>query len=127
MVTIPTLYGTIASGEVSLGAWDGLRQIDIDAGWPGRLDGANAFDWFFRAPDGEGYDTAVARASDWLDNLTGVVIAVSHGLLGRIIRGTYLGLSKDETLVLPVPHDVIWHLTDGEVEAMHANVPDDYP
>lgn len=41
--------------EVSIGSWDGLTHTDIDAGWPGLLDGATAFDWYFRSPDGEGY------------------------------------------------------------------------
>lgn len=104
--------------EVSLGCWDGLSQIDIDAGWPGRLDGASTFDWYFRAPGGEGYDAAVARAREWLDSLDGVVVAVSHGLLGRLIRGAYLRLPREEALSLPVPHDIIWHLANGELEAI---------
>lgn len=96
--------------EVSIGCWDGLAHIDIDAGWPGWLDGTSPFDWFFRSPDGEAYDAALERVRDWLAGLNGIVIAVSHGLLGRIIRGAYLGLPKEQALQLPVPQDVVWHL-----------------
>jgi broad specificity phosphatase PhoE len=39
--------------EVTTGSWDGLSHMDIDAGWPGLLNGSSAFDWYFRAPDGE--------------------------------------------------------------------------
>lgn len=102
--------------EVSVGSWDGLTHTDIDAQWPGRLDGTTPFDWFFRSPDGESYDAAMARAIRWLDGLQGVILAVSHGLTGRLIRGAYLGLAKDDALGLPVPQDVIWRLANGRVE-----------
>jgi probable phosphoglycerate mutase len=101
-------------GELSIGSWDRLAHIDIDAGWPGRLNGCSAYDWFFRAPDGESYEQAFARASSWLKELNGVTVAVSHGLIGRIIRGAYLRLAREQSLSLPVSHQVIWHLTDIE-------------
>ena len=99
--------------EVSIGSWDGLTHVDIDACWPGLLDGATSFDWYFRSPNGENYADAAARARDWLDDLTGKVVAITHGLMSRIIRGTYLGLSKDDTLHLPVTQDAIWYLAEG--------------
>jgi broad specificity phosphatase PhoE len=104
--------------EVSIGSWDGLTRIDIDAGWPGRLAGCNAYDWFFRAPDGESYQEASVRVSSWLMELKGVTVAVSHGLTGRFIRGAYLGLTREQALSLPVPQQVIWHLVAHRVEAL---------
>ena len=85
--------------EVTTGAWDGLTHTQIEAGWPGLLDGATAFDWYFRAPDGEAYDAAIARVGSWVGALHGSVVAVSHGLVGRLIRGAYLGLPREEALV----------------------------
>lgn len=102
--------------EVSVGSWDGLTHTDIDAQWPGRLDETTPFDWFFRSPDGESHDAAMSRVTQWLDSLQGVVLAVSHGLVGRLIRGAYLGLAKDDALGLPVPQDMIWRLANGRVE-----------
>lgn len=104
--------------EVSVGSWDGLTHIDLDAQWPGLLDGATPFDWFFRSPDGESYDAAADRARRWLDDVQGVVIAVSHGLIGRIIRGAYTGLVKDDALALPVSQNVIWRMAGGRIEAL---------
>lgn len=104
--------------EVSLGSWDGLIDADIDAGWPGMLDGATPYDWFFRAPDGESYAAAMERVSTWLGSLNGVVVAISHGLVGRLIRGAYLGLPRDAALRLPVPQDSIWHMTGGRIVAL---------
>ncbi len=104
--------------EVSIGSWDGLTRIDIHAGWPGRLDGCNAYDWFFHAPDGESYQEALLRVSSWLTDLKEVTVAVSHGLAGRIIRGAYLGLTREQTLSLAVPQEIIWHLVEHRVEAL---------
>ena len=108
--------------EVTTGTWDGLTHDDIEAGWPGLLDGATAFDWYFRAPDGEAYEATVMRVRFWLNGLDGRVVAVSHGLLGRLIRGTSHGLSRAEALVLPVPQDVVWRLAHGRVEALAAQL-----
>jgi probable phosphoglycerate mutase len=76
--------------EVSLGCWDGLTHARIDAGWPGARDGATRYDWYFRSPDGESHASAEARLRDWLGEQQGTVVAVAHGLVGRILRGVYL-------------------------------------
>ncbi len=34
--------------EVSVGSWDGLTKFEIANEFPGALDGADAFDWYFR-------------------------------------------------------------------------------
>jgi probable phosphoglycerate mutase len=113
---LPNLLFDDRLAEVSVGSWDGLTHYDIDAQWPRLLDGSTHFDWFFRSPDGEGYEAAVKRAENWLDSTSGVVVAVSHGLMGRIIRGVYLDLPKNELLGLPVPQDVIWRLSGNTIE-----------
>jgi probable phosphoglycerate mutase len=115
-VHLPAAQSDDRLAEVSLGSWDGLTHIDIDAQWPGLLDGSTPFDWFFRSPDGESYDAAFQRARGWLRERRGVTVAVSHGLVGRIIRGAYSGLSRTEALSLPVPQDTIWRLSNGRTE-----------
>jgi broad specificity phosphatase PhoE len=60
----------------------------------------------------------------WLSEVQGIVVAISHGLTGRLIRGTYLGLPRREALSLPVPQDVVWLLADRRVEALRVT-PDD--
>ncbi|HEX7822181.1 MAG TPA: histidine phosphatase family protein [Sphingobium sp.] len=104
--------------EVSLGSWDGLTHVDIDACWPHHLDGASRYDWYFRAPDGESAEDAAARVRSWLWEQEGTVVAISHGLLSRIIRGIYLDLPWERALELPVDQDCIWRLADGEVSAL---------
>ena len=117
---LPETHWDERLAEVSVGSWEGLTHIDIDAQWPEVLDGTTPFDWFFRSPDGESYDAAMDRVGRWLGDIEGVVVAVSHGLTGRLIRGAYLGLVKDDALALPVPQNVIWRMAAGKIEAVPA-------
>lgn len=104
--------------EVTMGAWDGLTKAEVAEQFPDQLEGTGRFDWYFRAPDGETFEAARGRVLSWLGEQTGSVIAVSHGVTGRLIRGAYLGLSRDETLSLPAAHDLAWLLSDGRIEAL---------
>ena len=106
--------------EVSTGSWDGLTQFGIDNEWPGRLDGSSPFDFYFRSPDGETFEAAAKRALDWLGALEGTVVAVSHGLFGRVLRGVYARLPREKTLRLPVPQDTICCLSSGQIQAIRA-------
>jgi probable phosphoglycerate mutase len=102
--------------EVTTGSWDGLTRFEIDNEFPGHLDGSTAFDWYFRAPDGESFDDACKRATSWILDVRHPTIAISHGLFGRILRGVFLGLLKQEMLELPVPQDGFYRLDDGRCE-----------
>lgn len=102
--------------EVSGGSWDGLTQMEIEAAFPGALEGSGPYDWFFRTPDGEGLEPALARAQAWLAQIKRPTIALSHGLFGRLIRGAYLGLSRQEMLELPMPQDGFYLLAEGRAE-----------
>ena len=114
--------------EVSIGSWDGLDSFEIDAEWPGVLEGATPFDWYFRSPDGETYEEVCARLEDWLrpclKEQQCPVVAVAHGLTSRLLRGLLLGLSREETLELPVPQDGVFKLTENSVEFLTLAVPD---
>jgi probable phosphoglycerate mutase len=102
--------------EVTTGSWDGMTRFEIDNEFPGRLDGSDAFDWYFRAPDGESFDEVCRRAMSWIADVQHPTIAISHGLFGRILRGVHLGLSKREMLELPVPQDGFYRLHDGRCD-----------
>ncbi|WP_338654615.1 histidine phosphatase family protein [Lysinibacillus sp. Y5S-8] len=74
------------------------------------LTNTDAFNWYFRAPNGESYETVVRRLIPWLDGIQQFpkVIIVSHGLTGRILRGVYAGLNKEEALKLEVSQDILF-------------------
>ncbi|MGR9497634.1 histidine phosphatase family protein [Rhizobium leguminosarum] len=107
--------------EVTVGSWDGMTKFEIDNEFPGMLDGSNAFDWYFKSPDGESFDAACARAKDWIAGIHGPTVAISHGLFSRLVRGVYAGLSRQEMLELPVPQDGFYRLCDGEFSLVSAS------
>lgn len=104
--------------EMTLGSWEGLTRTEVDKLCKGVVGGDSNAEWWFRAPGGESYDHFQERVRSWLAEQSGAVIAVSHGITTRMIRGEYLGLSRDERLSLPVPHGVIWRLRGGAVETL---------
>jgi probable phosphoglycerate mutase len=105
--------------EMTLGEWEGLTRTEVNARWNGVVGDDSNAEWWFLAPGGESYDHFKQRVSSWLSGLNGPVIAVSHGITTRLIRGEYLGVSRRESLSLPVPHGVIWRLAGGTVETIH--------
>ena len=105
--------------EIGMGGWDGLTDQEIEMTSPGARQGTTRFNFFFRAPDGEGYGPFVARLRSWLDEAAAgprPIIAVSHGVAGRVLRGLYGGLDPEEALTLPAPQDAIFRLADGRIE-----------
>lgn len=102
--------------EVSLGALDGSTREEIAAKRPGVLDSANMSEWCFRSLDGEILDAARSRVTSWLNEITGAVVAVSHGLIGRILIGVYIGLSGEEMLKIRIPQDAYYKLSNGSAE-----------
>lgn len=105
--------------EVSIGRWDGMTRYEIEMEYPVQIANSNEFNWFFRSPDGETIEAVLDRVRLWFDTLTQPTIAVSHGLLGRMIRGLYLGISHQEMLSLPVPQDGLFRLSKGMVETIN--------
>ena len=104
--------------EVSVGLWDGMTLYEIGAEYPDALNGSDAFNWFFRSPNGESFDQACKRVSSWLSEVSTPTIAISHGPTSRLLRGVYLGLSKREMLELPVPQSGFYRLDDGKSELL---------
>lgn len=102
--------------EVGVGAWQGRLTKEIGAEYPELF---KSREWFFHAPGGETYEQMEVRLTSWLADqppeAERKVIAVSHGVAGRILRGLYLDLPRAEALQQPVPQDAIFCLDDGAV------------
>jgi broad specificity phosphatase PhoE len=105
--------------EMTLGTWEGLTRKEVNERCKGVVGSDANAGWWFQAPGGESYQHFQERVRSWLAEQSGIVIAVSHGITTRMIRGEYLGLSRHERLSLPVPHGVIWRLRGGAVETIH--------
>jgi broad specificity phosphatase PhoE len=104
--------------EISLGAWDGLDRRDIRSRMGASFE---EFEWYFQTADGETYDGFAGRIAGWLaEQEGGPVIAVSHGVVTRVLRGLYAGLPRSAALRLPVPQDRIFRLAGGGIEEIAA-------
>jgi probable phosphoglycerate mutase len=103
--------------EINLGSWAG-RTYEVEARWPRPLDGAGRNDWYFRSPDGETLDDLTTRVRQWLADTARCdrVIAVSHGVTSRLIRGLFGGIAVSDALTLEVSRDVVFRLHDGLVD-----------
>ncbi|MCQ6560783.1 histidine phosphatase family protein [Paenibacillus mendelii] len=68
--------------------------------------------------NGESCKAVVERVTDWLASVQNQrkVIAVSHGLTGRIIRGVYKQLKKEEALKLDVSHKTFFKFSNQHIE-----------
>lgn len=104
--------------EVTVGKWAGLTIKEIEASWPELLKNTDSYNWYFNSPNGESYESVIERVSQWLQSIRNKekVIVMSHGLTGRIIRGVYQNLAKDQALVLEVSQNTFFKLTDKQIE-----------
>lgn len=103
--------------EVSWGEWDGLTLAEIKARDPDAWQAHIADRWNVGAPGGESYRVLCERVADWLASVHDEprLVVVSHGAVGRALRGIYLNLAPDETLQLQEPQDALIRLTQGTV------------
>lgn len=97
--------------EVSMGEWDGLTFEEVEARRPRHVEHCERH---FHGPGGETFEDLSARLGDWLADVgsRGRVIAVSHGMSGRVLRGLYGGLPRNRMLRLDAPQDAL-HLLEG--------------
>jgi broad specificity phosphatase PhoE len=106
--------------ELSTGSWDGLTYTEIATCAPGVFDGDGRSEWCFRSPDGERHEGFAARLADWLSEPADapLTIAVTHGMVSRVLRGLYARLPREAALILPVPQDKVFRLSNGAIEEL---------
>lgn len=104
--------------EVHTGQWSGLPKAELAARHPGMLEGGGLDHWVFRCPGGESHQAVSARLGDWLAGLApdDKVIAVSHGIAGRVLRGLYLGSDPSLAMRGDSPQDVLFFMSKGCIE-----------
>jgi broad specificity phosphatase PhoE len=103
--------------EISFGEWEGRLRDEVAPLHPELF---ATREWLVSPPGGETFDDVRARASAWLGEQAPEperrVIAVSHGMTGRVLRGCYAGLSRQETLMLDVPQDAVYRLVNRQID-----------
>jgi len=105
--------------EVDLGSWGGLTREEVETRLTGVLEGATRYNWYFRSPDGESLDAVTARLQGWLADVerrNQPIVAVTHGVASRVLRGLYANLPSDTALALEVSREVVFRLADGIID-----------
>ncbi|CAA7621321.1 putative phosphoglycerate mutase GpmB [Candidatus Terasakiella magnetica] len=104
--------------EVHAGSFSGRPRADLAAVHPDIWDGKGEAYWVFRTPGGESYTDVAIRVKAWWDSLApgDTVIAVSHGIAGKVLRGQILGLSPDAAMAEDSPQTALFRVSPGVVE-----------
>lgn len=102
--------------EIAFGEWESLTYEEIATGWPEHTKYADKdiFDWHFRAPGGESFESLRARGEAFLESLTGPTIIITHGITSRVMRGVWMGHGWNGTAGLPGGQGCVYHLRDGQ-------------
>jgi broad specificity phosphatase PhoE len=103
--------------EVSVGQAAGMLQVDIAAKWPQFApDLTHPFGWYFQVPGSESYTALRQRCQQFLEQLDGPAIVVTHGITGRMLRALWLGLDMAGMHALPGGQGCVFHLRkSGEI------------
>ncbi len=118
--------------EYSMGQWEGHTRDEVEAKHPGATAGGTAIDWYYKSAafGGESVAGFIERIDGWFRDFRqqpGLHLVVAHGLVGKVMRGLYLGLDLPAMLAQIHPQDRVYHLADGRVvEHPCPEVPEDF-
>ncbi len=101
--------------EWDCGDWSGEMWDDVQKKWPEEWQAWEADRFNYRGPKCENYQDMIDRATPFLHEIcdsehTRIAI-VSHGMIGRVMVGTLLGMSPDEMMGFHQPNDAVFHIT----------------
>ncbi len=112
--------------EITWGDWDGFTRAEIEARWPGSMApryGEPVGHWHHCPPNGESFASAGVRARDWLNAALateGVLVAVAHGAIGRVLRSLHQKLGPADALALDEPQDSFFRIERDGIERIMA-------
>ena len=114
----PTIVPELA--EISVGGWEGLRRGEIEKLEPRLANPSQSerFEVYFNSPGGESYDAFSARIRSVLEALQRPTVIVAHGIVGRVLRGLWLGLERGQLAGLQGGQGCIFHLKEGREEVL---------
>ncbi|MEP5760575.1 MAG: histidine phosphatase family protein [Litoreibacter sp.] len=97
--------------EIDVGAWQGRIRDELTIhGDPKQTpDGPLAF--YEQAVGGEGFRALRLRCEDFLADLTGPSVLITHGITGRMLRAVALNVGDDALVDLPGGQGVVFHIS----------------
>jgi broad specificity phosphatase PhoE len=111
--------------EWNCGDWTGYLYDEVKAKWVDEWDAFEADHFHYRGPNCENYPDMIERSAPFvaelLEHPAGNIAVVSHGIIGRVMVSTLLGLDSRATLAFRQPNDVLYRVTleDGRATVDH--------
>lgn len=112
--------------EWDCGDWSGWLYAEIEEKWPEEWQAWRADLFHYRSPNGENYPDMIARSAPFLEELRAhparTIAVVSHGMIGKAMISTLLGLDEARTLAFHQPNDRVFRIdlsAEGGTEAMY--------
>ncbi len=105
--------------EHAFGAWEGCTWPDLERDHAETVKARLSDRWNAGVPGGESFADVAARARPWMEEADAAerpVVAFSHGVTSRVLRGLYAGLPPEETVRLKEPQEVVFILAGGRIE-----------
>jgi len=103
--------------EITLGEHDGYPGwAAIDRDHPHLAEERRRDPWNFRHPGGESSQMVQDRVRPVVEALkatSGTHVVVAHGVVNKIVRGLYLGLTPEQTFALDRPQNAYFRLEAG--------------
>lgn len=118
--------------EWDCGDWSGEMWEDVQKKWPEEWAAWEADRFNYRGPNCENYQDMIDRSTPFLreisDSPHARIAIVSHGMIGRVMVGTLLGMSPNEMMAFHQPNDAIFHVTvTGESHVIQHYIGGDGP
>ena len=109
----PAIQTDMRLAEIALGAWEGRYRGELSNEQPCDESEESALALYSRAPGGEGFDAVRQRCAEFLADLPGPSVLVTHGVTSRILRLILLGRPTSEIGELPGGQGVVFHVAGG--------------
>ncbi|MHA2939065.1 histidine phosphatase family protein [Vibrio sp. RC27] len=88
--------------ECSFGEWTGMTPEEIERKYQEEWQRRSKDKWNYVISGGESYSMVAQRADRWLNSIVNdddtITMVVSHEVIGKMIRGTYLKLDAEQSI-----------------------------
>lgn len=94
--------------EIGVGDWSGMLRDELPT-----PDSGDLIDQYEIAPNGEGFSRLSARCKDFIADLSGPTVIVTHGITSRMLRSLIVGESALAGATVHGGQGCVYHLKNG--------------
>lgn len=102
--------------EITFGEWEGFTLAELGERDADAVAAREADKWGYQPPRGESYAMLSERIGRWLGSVDRDTVAVSHGAVGRVVRGLLEDIPTEEIPILDAPQDQVLVVRGGSLQ-----------